>query len=582
MSLISLFDVSYQAGTKSLFSQLSVSIEAGDRIGLVGHNGSGKSTLLALMAGDLEPDDGRVQVQRGLVIGRVEQFLPSELNPISLHDAVIAVLPTTRQLTEGYRVESILTELGFNESQWALPMASLSGGQKNLALFARAVLLEPELLLLDEPGNHMDSTAMWHLKRYLQKPDVPGFIMISHDRDLLDSVTQRTLWLRDERIYSFNDSYTVAKARLAEQDEAAEKARKAEEQQIDKLQRSAKRLAHWGKVYDNEDLARKAKTMEKRIDRLESEKTFVTAGSGLSLNIDAELLKARQLFILENERVTAPDEAELFHVEELLFRPGDRIALLGVNGAGKSSAIRRLIETHQCPSDQQSTTRFNPNVRIGYFDQELERFESDQSIQDWVREQTSAGDDDIRQSLIHWGFPYLDHSRSVRILSGGEKARLLLMTFQLDQSNLLIMDEPTNHLDLQGKEELEANLRQPGLSMLFTSHDRRFIERVATRFWWIHRGQLIEIHDLGQYDDGFGSHNHVGSSQLGADPDAPLHTRPDSQMDDPDRLLERIIELEQKLADDQARKPKFQKPERQKQWQEELARLMARLEVSGG
>lgn len=578
MSLISLFDVSYQAGTKSLFSQLSVSIEAGDRIGLVGHNGSGKSTLLALMAGDLEPDDGRVQVQRGLVIGRVEQFLPSELNHCSLQDAVIDVLPTTRQLNEGYRVEYILSELGFNESQWALPMASLSGGQKNLALFARAVLLEPELLLLDEPGNHMDSTAMWHLKRYLQKPNVPGIIMISHDRDLLDSVTQRTLWLRDERIYSFNGSYSIAKARLAEQDEAAEKARKAEEQQIDKLQRSAKRLAHWGKVYDNEGLARKAKNMEKRIDRLESEKTFVTSGSGLSLDIDAELLKARQLFILENERVTAPDGAELFQVEELLFRPGDRIALLGVNGAGKSSAIRRLIETHQRPSDQQSTTRFNPNVHIGYFDQELERFESEQSIQYWVREQTSAGDEDIRQSLIHWGFPYLDHSRSVRVLSGGEKARLLLMTFQLDQPNLLIMDEPTNHIDLQGKEALEANLMQPGLSLLFTSHDRRFIERVATRFWWIHRGQLIEIQDLNQYEDAFDTSVHVGSSQRETDSDAPRNTGPDSHVDDPDRLLERMIELEQLLADDQTRKPKFQKPERQKQWQEELARLMARLE----
>ena len=440
MSLISLFDVSYQAGTKSLFSQLSVSIEPGDRIGLVGHNGSGKSTLLALMAGDIAPDDGRVQSQRGLVVGRVEQFLPDALLDFRLLDAVSEVLPASRRLSEHYRVESLLSELGFTEAQWRLPMMSLSGGQKNLALFARAVLLEPELLLLDEPGNHMDSTAMWALKTYLQKPDVPGFIMISHDRDLLDSVTDRTLWLRDERIYSFNRPYSDAKARLAEQDEAAARTRKAEEQQIDKLQRSAKRLAHWGKVYDNEDLARKAKTMEKRIDRLEAEKTFVSQGSGLSLTVDAELLKARQMFILENERITAPNGSELFQVEELLLRPGDRVALLGINGAGKSSCIRRLIEAHQTPCDQQTTTRFNPNVRLGYFDQELERFETDQSIQDWVREQTVASDDDIRQSLIHWGFPFVDHSRSVRVLSGGEKARLLLLTFQLDQPNLLIMD----------------------------------------------------------------------------------------------------------------------------------------------
>ncbi|EAR07870.1 ABC-F family ATP-binding cassette domain-containing protein [Reinekea blandensis] len=578
MSLISLFDVSYQAGTKALFSQLSVSIEPGDRIGLVGHNGSGKSTLLALMAGDIAPDDGRVQRQRGLVIGRVEQFLPDALLEFRLLDAVTEVLPPSRRLSEQFRVESLLSELGFTEAQWCLPMQSLSGGQKNLALFARAVLLEPELLLLDEPGNHMDSSAMWALKTYLQKPDVPGFIMISHDRDLLDSVTDRTLWLRDERIYSFNRPYSDAKIRLAEQDEAAARTRKAEEQQIDKLQRSAKRLAHWGKVYDNEDLARKAKTMEKRIDRLEAEKTFVSQGSGLSLTVDAELLKARQMFILENEWVTAPDGSELFRIDELLLKPGDRVALLGVNGAGKSSAIRKLIHAHQTPQDQQTTTRFNPNVRLGYFDQELERFETDQSIQDWVREQTAAGDDDIRQSLIHWGFPYLDHGRSVRVLSGGEKARLLLLTFQLDQPNLLIMDEPTNHIDLQGKEELEADLTQSGLTLLFTSHDRRFIERVATRLWWIHQGQLLEIHDLSRYDDAFAASANASMSQPSTGQPVVNGGEAALSEDHPDRLLERIVELEQLLADDQARKPKFQKPQRQAQWQAEIDQLMRQLD----
>lgn len=576
MSLISLFDVSYQAGTKPLFTQLSVSIESGDRIGLVGHNGSGKSTLLALMAGDVEPDEGRVQVQRGLVIGRVEQFLPDELSQYTLLDAVIDVLPTMRRLDERYRAESILAELGFAESHWDLPMASLSGGQKNLALFARAVLLEPELLLLDEPGNHMDSTAMWHLKAYLQKPDVPSFIMISHDRDLLDSVTRRTLWLRDERIYSFSESYSEAKVRLAEQDEAAAKTRKAEEQQIDKLQRSAKRLAHWGKVYDNEDLARKAKTMEKRIDRLDAEKTFVTRGTGLALKVDAEFLKARQLFILENETVSAPDGAELFRVDELRLRPGDRVALLGVNGAGKSSCIRRLIATHGQPIDQQSTIRFNPNVQLGYFDQELDRFEVDGSILEWVREHSQATDDDIRQSLIHWGFPFLEHGRSVRVLSGGEKARLLLMTFQLDQPNLLIMDEPTNHIDLQGKESLESDLMQAGLSLLFTSHDRRFIEQVATRYWWIHQGALIEIHDLSRFDEAVSA---CASKVMTSGANfAPERMPVTPQIDDTDRLLERVVELEQLLADDLARKPKFQKPQRQAQWQIEIDELMAKLD----
>ncbi|ASP39121.1 hypothetical protein CHH28_10710 [Bacterioplanes sanyensis] len=575
MSLISLINVSYQAGTKPLFAQISASIEHGDRIGLVGHNGSGKSTLLSLMAGNIEPDDGLVQRQRGLVIGQVEQFLPDALSQYRLIDAVIQVLPTERQIHERYQAENILTELGFTERQWHIPMSTLSGGQKNLALFARAMLLQPELLLLDEPGNHMDSRAMWLLKRYLQKPDTPGFIMISHDRDLLDSVTNRTLWLRDERIYSFNVPYSDARIKLEQQDEAAAKTRKAEEQQIDKLQRSAKRLAHWGQVYDNEDLARKAKSMEKRIERLEANKTFVTQGTGLALSVDTELLKARQLFIMENEQVSAPDGSPLFHVEELVLRPGDRVALLGINGAGKSSCIRRLIEAHLTPHDQQTTTRFNPNVRLGYFDQELEQFAVEQSIQSWVSQHSQAGDDDIRQALIRWGFPYLDHSRSVRVLSGGEKARLLLLTFQLDQPNLLIMDEPTNHIDLQGKEELEADLIQDGLSLLFTSHDRHFIEKVATRYWWIHQGRLVEIHDLKQYDEELAAST-LAEADCSNRLDQAENTVPEAQK--ADALLEQLLKLEQLLEEDRARKPKFQKPQRQAQWQDEISELMAQLE----
>lgn len=577
MSLISLLNISYQAGTKALFGQLSVSVEAGDRIGLVGHNGCGKSTLLALMAGDLMPDDGEVQTQRGLVIGRVEQFLPEELSDHTLLQAVLCVLPADRQLSEQYRVENLLTELGFSERQWARPMSGLSGGQKNLALFARAVLQEPELLLLDEPGNHMDSRAIWQLKRYLLKPDVPGFVMISHDRDLLDAVTDRTWWIRDERIYSFSEPYSEARVRLAQQDDAAARTRRAEEQQIDKLQRSAKRLAHWGKVYDNEDLARKAKSMEKRIDRLEADKTFVTSGTGLSLQVDAEFLKVRQLLIMEQEVIRAPDQRKLFTVEELRLQPGDRVALLGVNGSGKSCCIRSLMAAHEQPLDQQQNTRFNPNVSIGYFDQELDRFETDLGLAQWVREHTEASDDDIRQTLIQWGFPYLDHDRSVRVLSGGERARVLLLSFQLDQPNLLIMDEPTNHIDLQGKEELEEDLIQPGLSLLFTSHDRRFIERVATRFWWIHNGQLVEIHDLDAYDQAFAEperddaagveEGHVEPATGSSEPAAPEEA-----------LLERVCELESRLEADRARKPKFQKPQRQASWQAEIDNLMAQLE----
>ena len=578
MSFISAIDLSYQAGTKPLFNHLSFSIEAGDRIGLVGHNGCGKSTLLKILLNELTIDDGQLHCQRGLKIGFVEQFLSSELEETPAQEAVLNQIPDDERPLRRYQVETLLQQLGFDDASVRRPLKMLSGGQKNLVLVARAIIQEPELLLLDEPGNHMDSSAMYFLKRYLSQPDVPSFLMISHDRDLLDCVTDRTLWLRDERCYSFNLPYSEAKIALAALDEAASKTREAEEKEIDKLKVSAKRLATWGKVYDNEDLARKAKSMEKRIDKLEVNKTFVTQGSGLSLKVDPEFLKAKQVFVFEQEVINAPDGRELFRINDLNFHPGDRIALLGVNGSGKSSCIESLMTVYKTDVGQQTRTRFNPNVRIGYFDQELAQFESDDCIADWIRDRCAASDEDIKQALIQWGFPYLDHSRRVNVLSGGERARILLLTFQLDQPNLLVMDEPTNHIDLQGKEELETDLAQNGISLLFTSHDQRFIENIATRFWWVNNGALLEIHDSSSYFEA------LNNSKIDAK-HQPTAISPEleqkefsskvvaQELDDEERWIERICELEQLLEDDLARKVKFQKPTLQQQWREELALL---------
>lgn len=568
MSLISVQGVSFQAGTKQLFDGLSFHLDEGDRVGLVGHNGSGKSTLLRLLTGELQPDAGRIVRQRGLSIGLVEQFLPGALEALTARDAVLDALDPDRRLVDGWRVESLLEALGFAAALCERPLLRLSGGQKNLVLFARAIVREPELLLLDEPGNHMDSQALHHLKRYLTESAVPAFLMISHDRDLLDDTTRQTLWLRDLRGHRFDAPYTRARQALEAQDEAAQRARAAEEKEIARLKASAKRLATWGRVYDNEKFTRRAKSMEQRIDRLAAEVTFVSEGSGLSLAVDAEWLQVKQVFILDHTEVCTPDGRALFSVDELTFRPGDRVALLGVNGSGKSTLIRTMLAAAATDPGSQTDIRFNPNVRIGYFDQELDDFGSDAGVYAWVRARVRRDEDTVKRALIHWGFPWLERDRPVRVLSGGERARLVLLTFQLNQPNLLVMDEPTNHIDLQGKEELEADLLQPGLSLLFTSHDRRFIETVATRFWWIDGGRLIEVPDAAAYFAGIG---HVDAPRAPAD--SPAHQDTDTVSmvaRDEDRLLERLVELERLLAEDRARPARFQKLVRQKAWEAEL------------
>jgi ATPase subunit of ABC transporter with duplicated ATPase domains len=313
--------------------------------------------------------------------------------------------------------------------------------------------------------------------------------------------------------------------------------------------------------------------MQKRIDKMEVEKTFVSRGSGLSLQIDTDFLKARQAFIFERETIYSPDHRALFNTDVLNFRPGDRVALLGINGSGKSSCIESLMRSYKADVSEQTTTRFNPNLRIGYFDQGLAQFDVPLGILDWVREHCSAREETIKRSLIQWGFPFAEQSRRVNVLSGGERARLMLMTFQLDQPNLLIMDEPTNHIDLQGKEELESDLQQTGISLLFTSHDQRFIENIATRFWWIHEAQLVEIHDPSLY---FDSMNDLSTSPIGSSGSDMRSQSVDlkASANDEDALLERVCRLEQLLDDDRTRKPKFQKLKLQQQWQSELDRLM--------
>ncbi len=575
MSLISVQGLSFQAGTKPLFEGLTFHLEAGDRVGLVGHNGSGKSTLLRLVTNELQLDAGRIIRQRGLKVGLVEQFLPAALEGVTALNAVVDSLDADRRLVEAWRAESLLEALGFSETSWQSPLIRLSGGQKNLVLFARAIIRDPELLLLDEPGNHMDSQAMFHLKHFLTEGDVPAFLMISHDRDLLDTATRKTLWLRDLRAYHFAMPYSAAVTALEEQDEAAIRARAAEEKEISRLKASAKRLRTWGRIHDNEKFIRRARSMEKHIDRLEAEVTFVSEGSGLSLAVDAEWLQVKQVFILDHVEVSTPDSRPLFNVEELTFRPGDRVALLGINGSGKSSLIRTMLSVAALDYGNQTNIRFNPNVRIGYFDQELTAFAEDIGTYDWVRKHVDRSEDTIKRALIHWGFAWMERDRSVRVLSGGERARLVLLTFQLNQPNLLIMDEPTNHIDLQGKEELEEDLLQPGLSLLFTSHDQRFIETVATRFWWIRRGKLIEIQDVAQYFAEMGGE--VAESSASASTTVRPAVNKTDPTHDEDLLLERLLEVERLLDDDQRRPARFQKPERQKQWAKEIQSLKARL-----
>ncbi|MCZ6642524.1 MAG: ABC-F family ATP-binding cassette domain-containing protein [Gammaproteobacteria bacterium] len=554
--------VSHSLGDKRLFRDLDLAISAGDRLALVGHNGSGKSTLLSLLGGSAMPDSGEIAKKRGLVLASVEQFLPPYLEPKSVVAAVAELAPEQ----ERWRAEALLAQLGFSEVEFALLVGELSGGEQNRLMFARALVVEPDLLLLDEPTNHLDLATLVLFEKIL-KEFRGGFLLVSHDRAFLDGVSQQTLFLRDEKLHRFGCTYSHARVELLAMDEADARTRASEERKIDALKVSAKRLATWGKVYDNEDFARRAKSMEKRIGRLEEKKTFVTKGSGLDLDLKLGDTRAKQIVAMENLTIDIASR-ELFRIDDLVIRPGERVALLGHNGVGKTTFIKELVTAF---TREESDYRYSPQTSLGYYDQELDEVSGVDTMLMFVRNRIQSDEQRIRQHLIKAGFPSSEHQKRVSRMSGGERARLLFVVLAMLRPNFLVMDEPTNHIDIDGKEQLEQQLLSSDATLLITSHDRRFLETVANRYLWINEGRLEEIHDpqlfftsepVGGYT---GSLGESGSQHV-------------TEVRDAEQILERIVELEDLLLADRTRKIKFQKPKLQAEWASELEVLNSQLE----
>ena len=561
-----------------LFHELAFTLRQGDRIGLIGHNGCGKSTLLGLLAGTREATASTIHYARACRLQHVEQHLPADLASLSLYDALLA--PVLEQPELHWRVDSLLAELGFDLETAQVPVHSLSGGQHTRLLLGRALLQEPNVLLLDEPSNHLDLPSLLWLEQFLLRWR-GAFILVSHDQRLLDNVATRSWILRDGRLYDFDLPCGPALAALAEADLAAAARHAAEQKEIDRLSASSARLALWGRTYDNEDLARKAKTMQRRIDKLKDAQAFVSDGAPWRLRLRGKALAADQLLALDGLDVRAvPASPVLFQVGQLWLKPGDRIALLGANGSGKSSLLRLCWQAIQA-QEERTDLRYHKAANIGYYDQSLRQLADDADLSDAlypfaaqneaVRSQVAR-----RQALIAAGFPYARHGQTVATLSGGERARLLFLGLSLASYHLLLLDEPSNHLDMQGKAELGLALRGFEGGCLLVSHDRDLIETACNRFWVVADGRLEEWLDAASayarlsLEDGQAPAcaPRVETAAL-----APAQTDVDVQ-------LERLCELEQLLAQDLARKPRHQKRASQQMWQDEIACLNRALGIT--
>jgi ATPase subunit of ABC transporter with duplicated ATPase domains len=491
MILSALKDLGLTLGAP-LFSDLSLTISTGDRIGLVAANGRGKSSLLRCLAGILAPTAGEITRARGLRVALVEQEVPATLLPLSLKAATLSGLDAETADSEAWRADIALDDLAVPANLRQTPLGALSGGWQRVGLLARAWVTEPDLLLLDEPTNHLDLGRIGVLQRWLgTTARDTTFMAASHDRAFLDAVTNRTLFLRDTASVVYSLPYDAARAALAQSDAADERRYTNDMRQAQQLRRQAAKLKNIGINSGSDLLVVKTRQLRERAERLEdaARPAHLERSAG-TIRLASAGTHARALVAIDDLAVTAPDGRLLFRTGRIWLNRGDRVVLLGANGAGKSQLMAMLAR---------ATRKAMPGIRIapaavpGLSDQGLTQLDRFACAFEAIALPFDLGDQKARTLLAGAGIGIDLQTAPMAALSGGQRARLAMLVLRLTRPNLYLLDEPTNHLDIEGQETLEAELRAQDASAVLVSHDRSFVRATGTRFWQIAGKALVEV-----------------------------------------------------------------------------------------
>lgn len=516
MIALSASSLSLSFGADVILSDVSFSANDGDKIGIIGVNGAGKTSLFRLISGELTPDGGAVYLQKGHRIGILEQnpnltALPQDHTlldymytafpdlladeaAIGEAEEALAALPTTDEarisalshtLDElrrryenggGSRFRSLsrgmLLRLGFTEEQLTQKISTLSGGQYTRLALARLLATEPDILMLDEPTNHLDIDALAWLEGFLSgyKKTV---LIISHDRYFLDRTTSKTLQLQYGKAKLFSGGYSRAKEEMETERAAAEKRYKEQQKEIARIraniefQRRCNREHNFVTIRSKEkQLARMEKAERPDADPRSIRLSFFSEDSA------GDVLTAKSLHFSYRS-------APLLRNLTFYIKKGERVLFVGPNGCGKST-LMKLICGRLTPNSGKLTLGYN--VKIGYYDQENRGLSEDKTVFEEMHDAyPEKKDGDLRSTLALFLFGADDIAKKISSLSGGERARLTLAKLILKKVNLLVMDEPTNHLDIASAEALEQALAAFDGTVIAVSHDRYFIDRLATR-----------------------------------------------------------------------------------------------------
>jgi len=517
-------------GADLILSNIKLEVQSKDRIALVGRNGAGKSTLLKIISNQLSYDSGDIIKPKDVTIGylaqdtglQTERSIWDEMltvfsglkemenqmrtleakmgDPAYFEDGPLyaRILKEYDEIQEAFKqkggfqyeadIRSVLHGLRFSEFDYQTPIETLSGGQRTRLALAKLLLTKPDLLILDEPTNHLDIDTLSWLEGYLQ--GYPGALLIvSHDRYFLDKVVTTVYEISRKQSAKFLGNYSAYLAQKAEQYERDMKMFEKQQDEIAKLQDFVQRNLARASTTKRAQSRRKQLDKMQVMDRPQGDEKSASIMFDIDRQSGNDVLKANNLAV-------SYDRTPIFRHVDLSLSRGDSVALVGPNGIGKSTLLKTLVKQLE---PLEGSFSFGANVSVSYYDQQQADLTSNKTVlAELWDEYPNKMEKEIRTILGNFLFSGDDVLKPVSTLSGGEKARLALSKMMLQRSNVLILDEPTNHLDLDSKEILEnALIDYPG-TILFVSHDRYFINRLATKVYELSRNEATEY--LGDYD----------------------------------------------------------------------------------
>lgn len=517
-------NVTMQFGSKPLFENISVKFGGGNRYGLIGANGSGKSTFMKILGNDLEPTLGNVSLDPNERIGKLrqDQFAFEEFTVLDTvimghgelwevkqeRDRIyglaemseadgykVADLEVTYGEMDGYSAEArageLLLGVGIPVEQHYGPMSEVAPGWKLRVLLAQALFSNPDILLLDEPTNNLDIDTIRWLEQTLNERG-STMIIISHDRHFLNMVCTHMADLDygELRVYAGNyDEYMTAATQARERllsDNAKKKA------QIADLQSFVSRFSA------NASKSRQATSRARQIDKIKLDEVKASSRQNPFIRFEQDKKLFRNALAVE-ELAKGFDNGPLFKKFNLLLEVGEKIAILGANGVGKTTMLKTLVG-ELAPDN--GTVKWSENAQIGYYAQDhAEDFDNDLSVFDWMSQWKQDGDDEqvVRSFLGRLLFSQDDIKKPAKVLSGGEKGRMLFGKLMMQKPNILVMDEPTNHLDMESIESLNMALEMYQGTLIFVSHDREFVSSLATRVIEITPERVVDF--SGNYED---------------------------------------------------------------------------------